>query len=1092
MLYLDFETRGTVDLRKVGATRYAIDPATQVLCMCWQYDDEPGGTDSPVHLWHRDHPWANKSPRPDELLERIASGELVEAHNAGFEYRIWLYVLMREFPEFDVPLLSKQMRCSAAKASCLSLPRALGDAAKALNLGQRKDPDGNRLINKLSKPVPKRGKKAVEPGVQFCEEEIEHRRNHKYCQQDVRTERALSDDLPEMTERELEYWQMDWRMNLRGITLDQESATEAVELCRQEADRLNAELRGLTEGVVEKGSQRIRFLKWINGEMAALGITPLLNTKADTISFALYGVPTKAGDEAKQARKSEMDAGWAKLGDRGARLHRAFEICLEVNRSSVAKYRQMVASVCPDGRLHDIMLYNGADRTGRWPLSGDHEILTPRGWVRLDKWNDEDQIAQWEHIKGRSGRISFGAAERIESLYTGEMVRMKSANTELFCTTGHKIPQVNERGGLRDLAAEDVTKCSYWAVPCGGVYVGSFESSDITRAIVMFQADGSIKHGQPGTHFTRTKYVLGFTKPRKIERCRALLNTLHIPFKEYNEHCGNFAVRFYIDADDAPEWLKLAKQFGPWLLEHDPVVFIDELKHWDGSTDKRNINPGTSYSTCSKNNAEWVQTLAALAGTRANIEDRGVRNPHWHRSYRVHVHSRGARLGLKSGWSFSREPSPGKVYCARTQTGYFLVRYNGTIQVTGNSGQGVQPHNFVRGYQADMGLPVLADKDRPEFGYKLPVWDVLKTLDLDYITLLEGPALPALARACRGALIASPGKELYAADFKAIEARKLAWLAGCKSMLHLFQSGGDPYLAMATGIYKREITKADKTERQVGKKAVLGLGYAMGWEKFQFTVWMEEGIWLDDDFCKLVVRVYRFEQAPEVPLLWKAAEKAAITAVQEGGEWPAGGDELGVGAISYFVDGRFLHCRLPSGRLLAYLDPEVHTKVNYRFAATHESRDAAGNIVIKPCLVAFPAKMGVPMSRVIDHAKKQAEKQRKILTGDAPESFLSPHLSFMGRNIVTKQWQRCGTHGGSLTENFDQASSRDLLAESMFRVDAEPDFDLLLSIHDEVIAEAPIGTATVREFEGMVSEVPLWAPGMPIEAEGWVGPRLRK
>jgi DNA polymerase len=98
----------------------------------------------------------------------------------------------------------------------------------------------------------------------------------------------------------------------------------------------------------------------------------------------------------------------------------------------------------------------------------------------------------------------------------------------------------------------------------------------------------------------------------------------------------------------------------------------------------------------------------------------------------------------------------------------------------------------------------------------------------------------------------------------------------------------------------------------------------------------------------------------------------------------------------------------------------------------------------------------------------------------------------MGRNTYTKQWMRCGTHGGSLVENYDQASSRDLLAEAMFRVDEMPEFDLLLSIHDEVIAEAVIGTCMVNEFEHIMSVVPKWACGMPIAAEGWIGPRLRK
>jgi DNA polymerase len=77
-------------------------------------------------------------------------------------------------------------------------------------------------------------------------------------------------------------------------------------------------------------------------------------------------------------------------------------------------------------------------------------------------------------------------------------------------------------------------------------------------------------------------------------------------------------------------------------------------------------------------------------------------------------------------------------------------------------------------------------------------------------------------------------------------------------------------------------------------------------------------------------------------------------------------------------------------------------------------------------------------------------------------------------------------------ENYDQASSRDLLAEAMYRVDQMDEFDLLLSIHDEVIAEAEIGTCAVQDFEAIMSVVPKWCPGMPIAAEGWVGPRLRK
>jgi DNA polymerase len=728
--------------------------STQALCLAWAFDEE-----EEVHLWHRAHPWTEQSERPDELIERIRDGEEVEAHNAGFEFYIWNIALRNEFPEFDVDITLDQLRCSAAKASCMSLPRSLGDAVQAVQLEHRKTADGRRLIQKLSKPMPKR--KGV-VGVRFCEEQIEHERNWDYCKQDVRSERGLSNYCPPMTPRELDYWRMDFRMNQRGILLDLPGAERALELAAVEAGRLNVELNGLTEGFVDKFSRRKPLLKWLNGKLMEIGAEPLENTKADTFSFALYGVPTKAGDEAKAAIKPTIDAKWEELGEEGARVKRVVEISMEGNRSSVAKYRRMKESVCGsdnpqiiggDDRLHDIMLYNGADRTGRW------------------------------------------------------------------------------------------------------------------------------------------------------------------------------------------------------------------------------------------------------------------------------------------------------------------------------AGKGVQPHNFVRGYSKDM----------------CEVWeDLLGELPADCYSLVWGDELTVvLAKACRGALIASPGKELYAADFNAIEARKLAWLSGCARLLTLFNTpGGDPYLDMATAIYGREITKKDKTERNLGKKAILGLGYAMGWEKFQMTVWMDEGIWLSDEFCQKIVKTYRQEMYPEVPMLWKATERASIAAVVEGGEHYCGGDEFGVGAVSYFIDRDFLHCRLPSGRLLSYLYPEVHTRINYRFAALNERGS--------PSQITFPAKKNVALNRVRHHAEKLAAKQKKTLLDGKPESFLQPHLSFMGRDTYTKQWKRLGTHGGTLVENYDQASSRDLLAESMFRVDETPGFALLLSIHDEVIAEAPKGTCTREEFEAVMAEGPKWAPGMPIAAEGWIGERLRK
>jgi DNA polymerase len=742
MITLDFETRSTADLIKWGVQRYAHDASTQALCLAWAFDDE-----DKVYLWHRNHPWIAKSKRPDQLIERIRGGEIVEAHNAAFEYYIWNIVLRREFPEFDVEIKLDQLRCSAAKASCVSLPRGLGDAVEAVKLPHKKKAEGRFLIQRLSKPMAKRNNM----GVRFNEDESLHRRNWEYCKGDVRAERGLSEYCPEMSEQELEYWRMDFRMNDRGIQLDLEAAQRGLEMARAEGERLNEELQRITGGMVEGFTKRKPLLQWLNVHLEELGQSPVENTRADTFSFALYGVPTRAADAAKEALKPKMDAHWDSLGPEGASVKRVMEIAMEGNKSSVAKYRRMIESVCPDGRLHDIMLYNGADRTGRW------------------------------------------------------------------------------------------------------------------------------------------------------------------------------------------------------------------------------------------------------------------------------------------------------------------------------SGRGVQPHNFVRGYAKEM----------PE------VWGDLKKLDPDVVTLIWGEPMMALAKACRGALTASPGKVLYAADFNAIEARKLAWLSGCSRLLNLFQTGGDPYCDMASAIYGRPVTKADKAERQMGKQAILGLGYAMGWEKFQATVRMSEGIELDDAFCQMIVRLYRQKMYPEVPALWKASEAAACRAVTEGGEHYCGGDELGIGGVSYFVDRDFLHCRLPSGRLLAYLHPEVYVRKNYRFKAVNQNGTVTS--------IVFPVKReNGPMFEVHAYAERLAEKVEKQLLPDAPETFEQPYLSFMGRDTYTRQWNRCSTHGGTLVENFDQASSRDLLAESMRRVDEMDIFDLLLSIHDEVVAEASKGACTLSEFEAVVAQVPEWAPGMPISAEGWIGERLRK
>src|SRR5205085_10377969 len=96
----------------------------------------------------------------------------------------------------------------------------------------------------------------------------------------------------------------------------------------------------------------------------------------------------------------------------------------------------------------------------------------------------------------------------------------------------------------------------------------------------------------------------------------------------------------------------------------------------------------------------------------------------------------------------------------------------------------------------------------------------------------------AIITSCpRQMLMAGPGRDLVAADYNAIEARGTAWLAGADRMLSIFTRGDDSYLDMAAQIYGRPADSFIKTsaERQLGKTAVLGLGYQMGAERFMET-----------------------------------------------------------------------------------------------------------------------------------------------------------------------------------------------------------------------------------------------------------------
>lgn len=406
-----------------------------------------------------------------------------------------------------------------------------------------------------------------------------------------------------------------------------------------------------------------------------------------------------------------------------------------------------------------------------------------------------------------------------------------------------------------------------------------------------------------------------------------------------------------------------------------------------------------------------------------------------------------------------------------------LMMYHGAN--TGRwSGKGLQPHNFPRGSIKDMDLAV----------------EVLMTEDVELIRLLYGEVIETLSGALRGVLVASEGREFMVADYAAIEARVIAWLAHADQALEVFRSGKCIYMDMATDIYGYPVTdkKKQADERQMGKQAILGLGFGMGFVTFLLTCrkygieftkdqarrivgprWTElvdymeryffperfadeagmtaarkngatrrrridkAGLVLADVIHELVlmkhiVDAYR-KKYPMIVQMWEDVEQAAVAAIRA----PGRRVESKLGRCAFVVEGRFLKCYLPSGRALHYCDPKI--------------------------------------------------AMRKTPWGDD-----KPVILFMGVNPLTKQWSVQDTYGGKLVENITQAVARDLMAEAMVAADESDLYEVILSVHDELIAEVDEGLGSVEEFEELMSRTPRWADGCPVAAEGWRGKRYRK
>ena len=340
----DVETYSEVDLPACGSYRYARDPSTELLTLSYWFSDDKSGK---VHHWYK----GRGAPR--KFLDAWAEGYIYFAWNVAFDAEIWAHVGKRqenwEFPGY------RYFVDSAAIAAYVDLPRGLDMAASVTDSGC-KDADGYALMMKMCKPK-LATKTQIKNGIIIDPKELHTPLNIErlslYCNQDVRIERDVRAKCKTMTPYEEKIWRTDWKINRRGVRIDQRFVTNAIEILEHHMEKRKGRLYELTDC---RSVRTHKFLDWLTDR----GIEMELSDKGNRV-----------------LDKDAVETIFESL-DPDHPAYEVLELRRELNRSSVTKYKAMERCVCSDGRLRGMFLYYGA-HTGRW--SGKHVQLQnlPRG-----------------------------------------------------------------------------------------------------------------------------------------------------------------------------------------------------------------------------------------------------------------------------------------------------------------------------------------------------------------------------------------------------------------------------------------------------------------------------------------------------------------------------------------------------------------------------------------------------------------------------------------------------------------------------------------------------------------------------------------
>lgn len=298
----------------------------------------------------------------------------------------------------------------------------------------------------------------------------------------------------------------------------------------------------------------------------------------------------------------------------------------------------------------------------------------------------------------------------------------------------------------------------------------------------------------------------------------------------------------------------------------------------------------------------------------------------------------------------------------------------------------------------------------------------------DQIEALFGPIMGVVASCLRGCIVAPPGKVLVVPDFSQIEARVLPWLAGQIGTLDAFRRGEDIYVIAAAGIYGIDPKDVTKAQRQIGKVAILALGFGGGKGAF-LTMAANYGLTLPEEQAEGIKAAWR-EANPKIVSFWWDLDRAARQVIQNPTKVVA------VGRLRVGMFGAHLIIRLPSGRALVYRDARL---------VANADRPGTQDI----------SYMGI---------NQYTRKWERLRTygGKLAENVTQA----VARDVMADAMLRADADGHEIVLTVHD----EILA----------------------LAPEGRGQERLDDLIGIMRVPPAWAAGLPTDADGWFGQRYRK